>query len=46
MADGPAVTAATAVPVNMRGQKLEEIEVPIGETVVTGSKTIQVDIKE
>jgi hypothetical protein len=40
------VQTATAVPANMRGSKLAEIEVPIGETVVTGSKTIQVEVKE
>jgi hypothetical protein len=37
---------AASVPANMRGSKLAEIAVPIGETVVTGSKTIQVEVKE
>src|SRR5580700_4507314 len=40
------VETATAVPLNMRGSKLAEIEIPVGDTVVTGSKTIQVEVKE
>ncbi len=31
---------------NWRGSKLAEIEIPAGENVVTGSKTIQVEVKE
>ncbi len=37
---------AATIPVNLRGSKLAEIVVPIGNTVVTGSKTIQVEVKE
>lgn len=40
------VETATAMPLNMRGSKLAEIEIPVGDTVVTGSKTIQVEVKE
>lgn len=36
----------TAALSNPRGSKLAEIEIPMGEYVVTGSKTIQVEIKE
>jgi hypothetical protein len=31
---------------NLRGSKLAEIEVPAGDNVVTGSKTVQVEVKE
>jgi hypothetical protein len=31
---------------NLKGSKLAEIEIPAGENVVTGSKTIQVEVKE
>ena len=31
---------------NVRGSKLAEIEIPTGENVVTGSKTVQVEVKE
>lgn len=40
------VETATSMPMNMRGSKLAEIEIPVGDTVVTGSKTIQVEVKE
>jgi hypothetical protein len=40
------VQTATALPLNMRGSKLAEIEIPVGDTVVMGSKTIQVEVKE
>jgi hypothetical protein len=40
------VQTATTAPLNLRGSKLAEIVVPIGNTVVTGSKTIQVEVKE
>jgi hypothetical protein len=40
------VETATAMPLNMRGSKVAEIEIPVGDTVVTGSKTIQVEVKE
>jgi hypothetical protein len=33
-------------PANTRGAKLAEIEIPIGDTAVGGSKTIQVEVKE
>ena len=32
--------------VNWRGSKLAEIEIPVGDNVVTGSKTVQVEVKE
>jgi hypothetical protein len=32
--------------VNQRGSKLAEIEIPAGDNVVTGSKTVQVEVKE
>jgi hypothetical protein len=31
---------------NLRGAKVAEIEIPAGDFVVTGSKTIQVEVKE
>jgi hypothetical protein len=31
---------------NLRGSKLAEIEIPLGQRLVTGSKTIQVEVKE
>jgi hypothetical protein len=31
---------------NLRGSKIAEIEIPAGENVVTGSKTVQVEVKE
>jgi hypothetical protein len=31
---------------NLRGSKVTEIEIPAGEFVVTGSKTIQIEVKE
>jgi hypothetical protein len=31
---------------NLRGSKLAEIEVPAGDSVVTGTKTVQVEVKE
>jgi hypothetical protein len=31
---------------NVRGSKVAEIEIPAGEYVVTGSKTVQVEVKE
>ena len=31
---------------NWRGSKLAEIEIPAGDYVVTGSKTVQVEVKE
>jgi hypothetical protein len=31
---------------NWRGSKLTEIEIPVGENVVTGAKTIQIEVKE
>jgi hypothetical protein len=40
------VETATSMPLNLRGSKLAEIEIPVGDTVVTGSKTIQVEVKE
>jgi hypothetical protein len=40
------VQNTTTMPMNLRGSKLAEIAVPIGNTVVTGSKTIQVEVKE
>lgn len=40
------VETATSMPLNLRGSKLAEIEIPVGGTVVTGSKTIQVEVKE
>jgi hypothetical protein len=40
------VQTATAAPLNTRGSKLAEIEIPVGGTVVTGSKTIQVEVKQ
>ena len=40
-----AQTQATAV-ANLRGSKLAEIEIPGGNNVVTGSKTVQVEVKE
>ncbi len=39
-------TATATTPLNQRGSKIAEIEIPIGEMVVTGSKTIQVEVKE
>jgi len=32
--------------VNVRGSKIAEIEIPAGDYVVTGSKTVQVEVKE
>jgi hypothetical protein len=40
-----AQTQATNLP-NLRGSKLAEIEVPAGDNVVSGSKTVQVEVKE
>jgi hypothetical protein len=40
-----AQTQSTAV-ANLRGSKLAEIEIPGGNNVVTGSKTVQVEVKE
>jgi hypothetical protein len=40
-----AQTQATAV-ASLRGSKLAEIEIPGGNNVVTGSKTVQVEVKE
>ena len=40
-----AQTQSTNLP-NLRGSKLAEIEVPAGDSVVTGSKTVQVEVKE
>jgi hypothetical protein len=35
-----------ALPLNLRGSKIEEIEVPVGNLVVSGSKTAQVEVKD
>jgi hypothetical protein len=35
-----------AAAMNMRGSKVAEIEIPAGDFVVTGSKTVQVEVKE
>jgi SpoIVB peptidase S55 len=40
-AQPPGATAATS-----RGAKLAEIEIPVGQTAIGGSKTIQVEVKE
>src|SRR5208282_444044 len=40
------VQNAGSLPLNLRGSKLAEIEIPVGEMVVTGSKTVQVEVKE
>jgi hypothetical protein len=40
-----AQTQAAGLP-NQRGSKLAEIEVPAGDNVVTGSKTVQVEVRE
>ncbi len=40
------VQTAAGTPIIMRGSKLAEIEIPVGEIMVTGSKTIQVEVKE
>jgi SpoIVB peptidase S55 len=40
------VQNAGSFPLNLRGSKLAEIEVPVGDMVVTGSKTVQVEVKE
>jgi hypothetical protein len=40
-----AQTQAVGQP-NQRGSKLAEIEIPAGDNVVTGSKTVQVEVKE
>jgi hypothetical protein len=42
---GRAQTQVAALP-NLRGSKLAEIEVSAGGNVVTGSKTVQVEVKE
>jgi hypothetical protein len=31
---------------NLRGSKVAELEIPVGEWVVTGSKTVQVEVKQ
>jgi hypothetical protein len=31
---------------NWRGSKVVEMEIPAGENVVTGSKTVQVEVKQ
>jgi hypothetical protein len=43
---GRAQIAAAGMFSNWRGSKLAEIEVPAGENVVTGSKSIQIEVKE
>ena len=40
-----AQTQAAGLP-NLRGSKLAEIEISAGDNVVTGSKTVQVEVKE
>jgi hypothetical protein len=40
-----AQTQATGLP-NLRGSKIAEIEIPAGDNFVTGSKTVQVEVKE
>ena len=35
-----------AASMNVRGSKIAEIEIPAGDFVVTGSKTVQVEVKE
>jgi hypothetical protein len=40
-----AQTQASGTP-NLRGSKLAEIEIPAGDNVVTGSKTVTVEVKE
>jgi hypothetical protein len=35
-----------AAAMNLRGSKVAEIEIPAGDFVVTGSKTVQVEVKE
>ncbi len=40
------VQTAAGTPIITRGSKLAEIEIPVGEIMVTGSKTIQVEVKE
>jgi hypothetical protein len=40
------VQTAAGTPIVTRGSKLAEIEIPVGEIMVTGSKTIQVEVKE
>jgi hypothetical protein len=42
---GRAQTQASGLP-NQRGSKLAEIEISAGDNVVTGSKTVQVEVKE
>jgi hypothetical protein len=42
---GRAQTQATTL-ANLRGSKLAEIEIPAGANVVTGTKTVQVEVKE
>ncbi len=37
---------ATGTPANMRGAKVAELDMPVGNVVVTGSKTLQVEVKE
>jgi hypothetical protein len=31
---------------NLRGSKIAELAIPVGTSVVTGSKTVQVEVKE
>ena len=31
---------------NLRGAKVAELEIPLGDRIVTGSKTVQVEVKE
>jgi hypothetical protein len=31
---------------NMRGAKVAELAIPVGDSVVTGTKTVQVEVKE
>jgi hypothetical protein len=40
------VQTATATPLSTRGSKIAEIGIPVGEMMVTGSKTVQVEVKE
>jgi hypothetical protein len=40
------VQASSATPVITRGSTLAEIAIPLGDVMVTGSKTVQVEVKE
>ena len=44
--DSVARTAGRQNLLNWRGSKVAEIEIPAGDSVVTGSKTVQVEVKE